>query len=326
MEAGEAFETRQSVLTTLLIITLIALPIALICAGFFIKKTLITPVNSFSHTLKEASQALVQDANDAKEVSSTMAKSTNEQASSLEETSSTLQVITEAVTATATNAQNAYDTVSNIAEISAHGVDAAQNLINSMKTIDDSNQNIKKLVSVIGEIATKTAVIDEIVFQTKLLSFNASVEAERAGEHGRGFAVVAQEVGNLAELSGKAATEISTIVKKSIKDAQAITSDNEQKVKNGAAMVQETAEIFNHINAQTKDASQFTKEISEACKHQEQSVKEISHAVESLNQQTQLGVKTADQSATTGQGLYNHSQNIEAVSKQLSILINGSKG
>ncbi|NCQ16281.1 chemotaxis protein, partial [Candidatus Falkowbacteria bacterium] len=79
-------------------------------------------------------------------------------------------------------------------------------LIGSMDRISESNQDIASLVFAIEEIAEKTKIIDDIVFQTKILSFNASVEAERAGEFGRGFSVVAQEVSNLAKMSGRAST------------------------------------------------------------------------------------------------------------------------
>lgn len=74
-----------------------------------------------------------------------------------------------------------------------------------------SNKKITEITKVISEVAAKTQVINEIVFKTKLLSFNASVEAARAGDQGRGFSVVAEEVGNLAKMSGDAAKEISNI-------------------------------------------------------------------------------------------------------------------
>lgn len=69
------------------------------------------------------------------------------------------------------------------------------------------------LYETILEVSNKTQIIDDIVFQSKILSFNAAVEAERAGEMGRGFSVVAQEISNLSKVSGSAATEISKIVK-----------------------------------------------------------------------------------------------------------------
>jgi methyl-accepting chemotaxis protein len=68
----------------------------------------------------------------------------------------------------------------------------------SYKQIEDASVNLEQIHELFNGINDKLKFIDEIVFQTKLLSFNASVEAERAGEHGRGFAVVAQEVGTLA--------------------------------------------------------------------------------------------------------------------------------
>ena len=73
-------------------------------------------------------------------------------------------------------------------------------------------------------------MINDIVFQTKLLSFNASVEAERAGEHGKGFAVVAQEVGNLATMSGESAEEITKILDESVKMVQKLVSSNQVEI------------------------------------------------------------------------------------------------
>ncbi len=79
------------------------------------------------------------------------------------------------------------------------------------------SKEINSLKEVIQSVSDKTNIINDIVFQTKLLSFNASVEAARAGENGKGFAVVAEEIGNLAETSGKAAADINVIIGESQK-------------------------------------------------------------------------------------------------------------
>lgn len=91
-----------------------------------------------------------------------------------------------------------------------------------MTRMTDSNHEIQKIVSMIKEISEKTQLINDIVFQTKLLSFNASVAAARAGEHGKGFSVVAEEVGNLAEMSGEAAKEIEILLKNSVSQVENI--------------------------------------------------------------------------------------------------------
>ena len=74
-------------------------------------------------------------------------------------------------------------------------------------------------------------MIKDIVFQTKLLSFNASVEAARAGEQGKGFAVVADEIGNLAQMSGKAAQEITLLLDSSAKKVRELTAEADQSIK-----------------------------------------------------------------------------------------------
>ncbi len=87
------------------------------------------------------------------------------------------------------------------------------NFISQMK---QNNSLLIELQDLISEIASKTGVINEIVFQSRLLSFNASLEAERAGESGRGFSVVAGEVRKLADSSGRSSTEIEKLIQKSI--------------------------------------------------------------------------------------------------------------
>ena len=82
--------------------------------------------------------------------------------------------------------------------------------------LTDSNVQLQEITKIIGSVGARTKVINEIVFKTELLSFNASVEAARAGTHGQGFAVVATEVGNLARMSGQAADEIGENVEASV--------------------------------------------------------------------------------------------------------------
>src|SRR6056297_538175 len=71
-----------------------------------------------------------------------------------------------------------------------------------MRKLEDSISSLEDIKGIVEQIKKKTAVINDIVFETQLTSFNASIEAARAGQHGKGFAVVAEEVGKLARLSG----------------------------------------------------------------------------------------------------------------------------
>lgn len=117
-------------------------------------------------------------------------------------------------------AENGQRSVINMTAAFTELSDTARKLVDGLK---ESSSDLDELVSLIGQISEKTKAIDEIVFQTRILSFNASVEAARAGEHGRGFAVVAEEVGSLAQMSGRAAAEISSILRLGVEKAKLVS-------------------------------------------------------------------------------------------------------
>lgn len=204
--------------------------------------------------------------------------------------------------------------------------DSMASLVKSMDEIMDSNEQIAKLVKVIGQIGKKTQVIDTIVFQTKLLSFNASVEAERAGEHGRGFAVVAQEVGNLAEMSGKAALEISTIVKDSIEEAESITSTNKRRVELGSNHVQETANLLKEISTRAVTVANNTLQIVVASEDQAKGIKQINNAVNVLDKATQDNACTAEEAASSSEELTAQAETLKAQVGELIGIVEGAKG
>lgn len=83
---------------------------------------------------------------------------------------------------------------------------------------------IKDLINFVEEVSSKSKVIHDIAFKTKVLSFNASVEAERAGARGRGFSIVAQEMKRLAEISGKAAEDIASLVDRTRRGSLMLTT------------------------------------------------------------------------------------------------------
>ncbi|MBF0361260.1 MAG: hypothetical protein HQK49_09625 [Oligoflexia bacterium] len=92
------------------------------------------------------------------------------------------------------------------------GVDIIEKMVTSITNIERSNIELNKIMALMNEIVSKTAMINDIVFETKILSFNASIEAARAGAEGAGFSVVAAEVAHLAQMSGETSSSIETIL------------------------------------------------------------------------------------------------------------------
>ena len=133
----------------------------------------------------------------------------NEQAASLEETASALEQIT---SITKNNTQNASQ-MANLSKDVKQSVTLGEDLANkTASSMDEINSKVKAINEAIS-------IIDQIAFQTNILSLNAAVEAATAGEAGKGFAVVAQEVRNLASRSAEAAKEIKSIVEEATKKA-----------------------------------------------------------------------------------------------------------
>ena len=112
----------------------------------------------------------------------------------------------------------------------------------------NSGTNLRKMGEIFHSMAEKNQVINDIVFKTQLLSFNAAIESARAGQHGKGFAVVAEEIGNLATISGTAAKEIELQLTESRKQIQNSIDSGQNRVQGIDTAVQETAEYISDIS------------------------------------------------------------------------------
>jgi methyl-accepting chemotaxis protein len=135
-----------------------------------------------------------------------IAEHSEQQAVSLEKTSSSMEEITAAVKQNAENAGQARELARGAVDIASRSGVMMQNVNGTMGGISESA----------GKIANIIEVVNSIAFQTNILALNAAVEAARAGEQGKGFAVVASEVRNLSLRSSQAAQEIKVLVEESV--------------------------------------------------------------------------------------------------------------
>jgi methyl-accepting chemotaxis protein len=138
--------------------------------------------------------------------SGNLARRTDQQSTTLQETASGMDELEATVKRTAENCRRARELAEGAAEVAQKVAALVNRAVTTMETVDGSS---KRIVDIIG-------VIEGIAFQTNILALNAAVEAARAGEQGRGFAVVASEVRSLAQRSSEAAKEINGLIRTSV--------------------------------------------------------------------------------------------------------------
>jgi len=214
---------------------------------------------SVGQTLENSSDTLITNVNK-------LNTSTNDAAASLEETSAVLEEITSAVT----NNSN------NVIEMASYAKEVDDSVKEGQKLAKNTSDAMTEITDQVNTISEAISVIDQIAFQTNILSLNAAVEAATAGESGKGFAVVAQEVRNLAARSAEAAQEIKGIVEQAT-----------SKASYGKDISNQMSEGYNELFNNVEKTTQLIKSISDASKNQEQGISQINSAITLLNSQTQ---------------------------------------
>ncbi|MDO6460903.1 methyl-accepting chemotaxis protein [Granulosicoccaceae sp. 1_MG-2023] len=218
---------------------------------------------------------------------------TERQASSLEETASSMVQMTSTVRANASNASDASELAEQANGHAQSGGKVVSDAINAMSAITESSS---RMASIIG-------VIDEIAFQTNLLALNASVEAARAGEQGRGFAVVASEVRNLAGRSAVAAREIKELI-----------DDSVVKVEDGSGLVNRSGEMLSAIRDSIREVSEIIGSIATASAEQSDGLELINSSVSQMDEMTQQNAALVEQAAAA-------SERIQSEAAQLNQLV-----
>lgn len=299
-----------------------ALVIALMLS-VYISRTTNNALNAIVKSILQTSDEVSSTSQALTASGQQLAVSSQEQASSVEEISSSLEEITGMVASSIKNTKNAVNLSEKITTLVSEGSASMSELNEAVTKIAESNHRVEKLARLIEEIGEKTELIDEIVFQTRLLSFNASVEAERAGEHGRGFAVVAQEVGSLALMSGKSAAEISNIVKNSIKEAREVVSENRERVESGVSSCKQTSQKLSDIESASREISAGVSEVMRASEEQGAGVKQINDSIQLISQTVQENASSAEECAGSSRSLSDQSTNLVEVVGSLELVVSG---
>ena len=231
--------------------------------------------------------------------SNNLSISSNQQASSLEETAAALEEITATIQANTQATAQMSKLAHNVTVSAKNGQELANQTANSMDEINKEVSSINEAIE----------VIDQIAFQTNILSLNAAVEAATAGEAGKGFAVVAAEVRNLANRSAEAAREIKNIVELASKKAKA-----------GKDISDNMIEGYKELNENISNTILTIEKVATASKEQERGIIQINDAINMLDQATQKNAQVADQISTMASNIAQMSDSLVTAAARASFL------
>jgi chromosome segregation ATPase len=207
---------------------------------------------------------------------------TEQQAANLEQTTASIQQLSDMVRQTVRTAQEVSQLSERVHAITEQGRESMNAAVTSMTAIQASSRRVHDIVG----------VIDSIAFQTNILALNAAVEAARAGEQGRGFAVVATEVRTLAQRSAAAAKEIKELI-----------THSSERVDEGVGKISSASHTMGEVLGGIREVAQNIGTISTASVEQSSSLTEITHALAGLDQITQQNAQMVSGAAQAAQAL-----------------------
>ena len=294
-----------------------ALGALFIPAGYlwFTTQKLNYELSDYVRMLYNFSEQNDQTSESLKTASENQSSSSSQQSAAVQETVASIAEIRSMLTQTANHVREVQNLTATVNDKTKDGNQIMKRMESSMIAIEQANSQLQSFEDIIRAISEKTKIINDIVFKTQLLSFNASIEAARAGQYGRGFAVVAEEVGKLAHMSGSASKEIDTLLIDSQRRVSQIVEAVQERVRDGKEVSGEALKRFNEIAKQIAVISEKVNQVGEATLEQEGGVEQTARAMDQMDEAALHNKKGAEQMYKTADKVRQLSYKIREVTE-----------
>ena len=269
-----------------------------------VSNSVIKPIRRIIATVSDTATKLEASASQVSGSSYDLAEGSTTQAASVEQSSAALEEVNSMA-----KANN--DAVNQTNQVAAE-------LRQFLETAGQSTERLFDVIGMIKESSDKTVsivkTIQEIAFQTNLLSLNAAVEAARAGEAGAGFAVVADEVRSLALRSAEAAQETTSLIESSQKNSGL-----------GVEAAEGVKKVLAKIVEGVQNVSDLADQIANSSSEQSQGVNQINLGVNEIDKVTQANAAISEEVASAAETLAAQATELKDLIDQLSGIVGRSK-
>lgn len=290
------------------IISLILGVSSVICGAimiFFLAGSIVTPISRIIEILESVSSQVAAASEELSSSGQNLAANITIQANTIQETSANLSEVNEQVQSNTTNLTSLEKMAKDAKKSAEKATESMGRMAGVMKNIKQESQ---KTFGIIKNI-------DEIAFQTNLLSLNAAVEAARAGESGAGFAVVAGEVRNLAQKSAESAKNTSGLIESVV-----------AKVEEGGSHLESIHSLVQNLESIIKQVTQVVEASVLSVSHNAVKLSESNMAIKKMDETIQSSASNAEESAAAAEEMSAQAMQMRQVADQLTHLVYGSAG
>ncbi len=226
--------------------------------------------------MQESSNSVMSGSKQIAEASQQLASGTDSQAAAIDELSHAIDEISKEVRTSSENAAKANALSQECGSKIERQSSEINHMMVAMREIEEKSNEIMNIIQ----------TIEDIAFQTNILSLNAAIEATRAGEAGKGFSVVADEVRNLAAKSAAAANSTNELIVAAI-----------EAVNNGSKIAEETAGTMKEVVDISAQTNTLISEISVATANQSESIGKFTESIGKISSVVQINSATAQETA-----------------------------
>ena len=285
-------------------------------------------LDNLVHLIQRVQRAGIQVASSAKQLSASIKEqeaSTTEYAATANQVAASIREITSTSRDLSYALNETNQLVQQTDELAGSSQGRLENMNASMNRMAGSSQSITNHLAEMsekaGSINSMVTTINKIADQTNLLSLNAAIEAEKAGEYGRGFAVVASEIRRLADQTAVATYDIEQMVKEvqstvasGVMSMDRFTEELHHSVEDARVASEEMRKVINMVRA----FAPHMESINEGLNTQNQEAEEISDAMLNLSEAAQ---QTADLVSQSNRSIHDLDEAVSSLQNAVSLFV-----